>query len=497
MKKTVLGALILGMFIALSISVSAETMCIMPEDFSDSLGTFSVTTEGETVAPFRGISLRGKTDSQVANTIPAQVVVGVSEDATYTLYARTRDFDTNPGKRVFRLNIDKIALTETPKLGAHNFNGWKWEKAGSAELKKGTHNIKVYDISAFYARFDMLILTNEEIKLPETTEEMQKMLDNYHMKDTGEKPEKYFAPNKVYRTGYFYTSCHVNSLKDLGSWSRHQNVYVRNSETPSRDSYLLGGKGENAKITFAVPKDGKYYIWVRSRDTFDNQGTRTFKSLIDGVLLDGVFGNHGIEGWTWERKEATLNKGYHVLEFEAESEYAHFDMFMITDDEEFAPSFSKSGDQKMLFEAPFNPIPVAEGAKCPINPEVIKGNITKYPQRPSTEYAVSLNKIYFECQSIFDFKEPYIEAKKALVALGYVEAESDLNHFVGMKDGKTLKIFANDIFAQLDKKKIEMRSIPQTIDGCLMIPVSFLNKSDSVSAKINGKDIEITHLVWK
>ena len=42
-----------------------------------------------------------------------------------------------------------------------------------------------------------------------------------------------------------------------------------------------------------------------------------------------------------------------------------------------------------------------------------------------------------------------------------------------------------------------MRLAAELIQNEIFIPASFLNKIDNVTAKINDKDIEIVHRIWK
>ena len=248
----------------------------------------------------------------------------------------TRDYDTNPGRRFFKMAIDKKTLTENTQLGAHKQNGWKWEKAGTLSLEAGVHTVKVYDASAFYARLDMIILTKDtQLQLPETSAQMQEMMDTNRMQPTGVLPEVplIYNPNQVFRDSFFYTAFGADTFNETGTWQLVRNQWSYNGETPSKDMCFVGRSdsnpqnAQNAKITFAVPKDGIYYVWIRSRDFAEDQGRRLFEVSVDGVNLEGVYGDHGVDGWAWERKQTQkLTKGYHTLELkDSYSYYARCD----------------------------------------------------------------------------------------------------------------------------------------------------------------------------
>ena len=503
MKKLLSGLALCVVFSMLCITALAvETMCILPEDFNDNSGTFTIIKEAENIGPFRGISLRGRTDRAVSNTLPAQLGFEVSEDAEYTVYAHTRDFDTDKGKRKFMVGINKSMLEQN--LGAHGVNGWQWEKAGTMKLEKGKHIFKVVDSTAFYPRCDMFIITSDnDIKLPESHGEMQMMADKFKLKKADVEIPKNFLPNQVFRAGFFYTAATVESIVETGSWKFEKMQWVDN-DTPLKYFYLNGlsdknKTAENAKITFAVPKDGKYFAWVRTKDFLENQGTRLFKTVVDGNVIETEFGCHGINGWAWERAEiGELKKGYHVLEFaDTSKSFARFDMFMITDDAEFVPDNRQHMSYKLLVKAKFNPMSVVPDALCPVKAEKISENATVYPIRPATQHAVSLNGTYIECNSDFSGKHTMISAESIFVAMGgKVAYKADGYICIAMNDNSYL-FNAEDVFCMNGKKKIEMRAAAKNIGGEIYIPVSFLNKINHVNASVNGDDVEVTYIIWR
>lgn len=496
-------------FVLPALAVGEDTICIVPEDFKESLGTFIIAADekGSGFA-FRSTALRGTTDSNGENTIPAQVNIEITEPGTYAVWVRTRDYDTQPGRRYFKMAVDKKSLTETEMLGAHKENGWKWEKAGETSLEKGVHTVKVYDTSAFYARLDMIVVTqNAGLSLPETEADLQKMLSENHMKQTSVKPEVplIYKPNQVFRPGFFYTAFGCEAFAETGSWQVLRNQWSFNGETPSKDKCFLGKSDrqpqntQSAKLTFAVPNDGDYYIWARSRDFANDQGTRLFQIAVDGADLEGVYGDHGIDGWAWERKTVKgLKKGYHTFELkDSFAFYARCDYFLITNDSEFVPLSTKTALYKLLGTAAFAPETVVPEMPCPVAYEEIAGGVDIYPLRPTTEYAVRLNGKYIGCLWRMQGNQAYIAAEPILKAIGFgVQSKTDAEICFVRGEEKFIFI-TGDCFAHRGKQKIEMRAPAEQIEGQICIPVSFLNKLEHVQAAVQGKDAEITHRIWK
>lgn len=506
MKKFSVGLIfvIAVMLFGLTVFAAGNTICIMPEDFGENKGTFVVNKEGENVGGFRRTTLRGTTSRQPGNSIPAQIAFEVKEAGDYTVYVHSRDFNTETGQRYFRVAVDKNSLSNK-KLGAHAFHGWQWENAGTLTLDKGAHVLKVYDSSGFYARTDMIIITSDkDVKLPETDTDMRNVMEKNRVVVSEAELEEFLRPNQVFRNGYFYTAATVEEFNQIGTWKYERNTWI-NNDTPLKDRYLMGVSAkdgvetENAVITFAVPKDGEYYLWVRTKDFAENQGIRLFDAIVDGVVLDTKFGDHGVDGWAWERVLiGTLKKGYHVLEFaDTHKNFARFDMFGITDDKEFVPDSKQINGYKFLQKAGFAPEEVVPDMACPVKAEPIGNGTKTYPMRPSTEYAVSINGTYFECKTDFSGKYPMVSAKDVFCALNGTLSYETENSVCFTKDGKAYLFTAGDTFCLNGKKKIEMRSAASISDGVLMIPASFLSKLDNVKVKNSGKDIEITHRIWK
>lgn len=133
---------------------------LRPDSF-DSMGTWIA--ESATGA-FGDILLKGKVDRKPETAQPAVVSFDVSHGGDYAVWARTRDFDTFPGQRTFKIKIN--GELQSFDFGAHGFNGWKWESGFVITLSEGQNVLELIDSSAYYARVDGIFLTNNLSLIP-------------------------------------------------------------------------------------------------------------------------------------------------------------------------------------------------------------------------------------------------------------------------------------------------------------------------------------------
>ena len=125
------------------------------------------------------------------------------------------------------------------------------------------------------------------------------------------------------------------AFSELGSWR-----FDSMKGTSLTSGYLLGTDGtvenvEPAKATIQIKEDGDYQIFVRARDYSTNQpGTRYFEMDFNGVKLPKVFGQHGKEGFYWEKlKTLHLKEGeLEISLLDTSKFYARFDGVYITKD---------------------------------------------------------------------------------------------------------------------------------------------------------------------
>ncbi len=129
----------------------------------------------------------------------------------------------------------------------------------------------------------------------------------------GVAPRYLFAASGHGPDGVLVEAC---GFDDPGGWSLDTQFYQQMG-----GAYLLAhGMGKpvaNAKTTFTLPADGKWQVWVRTRDWCpgDWEAPGRFKIKIDGQPLEPVFGTE--PGWAWQSGgEINATAANHTLELE-------------------------------------------------------------------------------------------------------------------------------------------------------------------------------------
>ncbi len=101
--------------------------------------------------------------AQVKNaTANAKLVL--PNKGTYTVWVRVRDYATSmPGKRSMSVAIDGDTIGI---VGKHGKEGFYWEKAGELILSQGDHKLSAINSSGYFARFDMVCVTDDNTFVP-------------------------------------------------------------------------------------------------------------------------------------------------------------------------------------------------------------------------------------------------------------------------------------------------------------------------------------------
>ncbi|MBQ7039208.1 MAG: hypothetical protein IJN39_01430, partial [Clostridia bacterium] len=157
------------------------------------------------------------------------------------------------------------------------------------------------------------------------------------MIQTGEKgPDNLFIP--------------ASSFQEMGTW-----------ESKSDEGALLGsnlfgktdetGEYEPAKVKVNIKEEGDYQIFIRGRDFATNQqGSRYFDVEFNGVRVPKTFGQHGLDGFQWERV-APVHLKQGVLEIalhDTSTFYVRCDGIFITKDLKMKqPPSSTAGVKKI------------------------------------------------------------------------------------------------------------------------------------------------------
>lgn len=151
--------------------VTPRTYWFVPSSFEE-LGTW--TFETSTSGAFDGKALRGMhpnvgnptpKDADPSKTKPAKVTFNAPESGTYTLWARSKDFEYNQqGTRKFQIEINGKRADK--EFGTHGNTGFAWACAGEVSVKAGENELLLVDTSAFGARCDAVLLTQDANYIP-------------------------------------------------------------------------------------------------------------------------------------------------------------------------------------------------------------------------------------------------------------------------------------------------------------------------------------------
>ena len=150
--------------------VTPRTYWFVPSSFEE-LGTWTIDT-GE--SGFDGKALKGMhpnvgnptpKDADPSKTKPAKVTFTAPENGTYTLWARSKDFEYNQqGTRKFQIEVNGVRADK--EFGTHGKTGFAWLCAGEVSVKEGENVLSLIDTSAFGARCDAILLTEDANYIP-------------------------------------------------------------------------------------------------------------------------------------------------------------------------------------------------------------------------------------------------------------------------------------------------------------------------------------------
>lgn len=150
----------------------------------------------------------------------------------------------------------------------------------------------------------------------------------------------------------------AEDFKDPKNWTKEldENATVLKgftSRVAGRDSSEL-----TATTTIRIDSAGTYKLWVRARDFSAGPGTRKFKVFVNGQLVSGEFGTHGINGYAWQNGGIFyLPKGNVTIKiFDSSQNFARCDKLLLTTDTAFVPVGS-GGNSNVLHVEPLLDFP--------------------------------------------------------------------------------------------------------------------------------------------
>ncbi|MRG48913.1 family 16 glycosylhydrolase [Chitinophaga sp. SYP-B3965] len=145
----------------------------------------------------------------------------------------------------------------------------------------------------------------------------------------------------------------AEDFKDPKNWTKEldENATVLKgftSKVVGRDSSEL-----TATTTIRIDSAGTYKLWVRARDFTTGPGTRKFKVFVNGQLVAGEFGTHGINGYAWQNGGLFyLPAGNVTIKiFDSSQNFARCDKLLLTTDTTFIPVGS-GGNSNVLHVEP-------------------------------------------------------------------------------------------------------------------------------------------------
>jgi len=153
--------------------IPSQMVMLTAESYYD-VGTWHL--EGVVTGSFESGVMRGlvpavdqasPADGKPETSIPAKANITVTKDAPYKVWVHSRDYTSSyTSQRTFAVAIDGNRVGGL--MGTHANNGFSWQEAGVVELKKGEHLFELVDTSGFYARCDMVIITEDLDYKPST-----------------------------------------------------------------------------------------------------------------------------------------------------------------------------------------------------------------------------------------------------------------------------------------------------------------------------------------
>ena len=124
---------------------------------------------------------------------PATLDVSVNKDGYWRLLSLAREYTTYVGGRYFDVQIGSYPRQ---RLGVHGQNGWAWEASQPFPMFSGDYELKLIDASGNFARFAMLILTDDPDFMPANDAKTYEFLkENAYKKGMYTAPEKSKTPD--------------------------------------------------------------------------------------------------------------------------------------------------------------------------------------------------------------------------------------------------------------------------------------------------------------
>lgn len=91
--------------------------------------------------------------------LTARTDIVVNEAGQYKLWVRSRDFNTEQGRRKFKVLVNGEESGQ--EFGTHGVDGYAWQSGGIFTLSQGINTLNLFDLSQYHARCDKILLTTD------------------------------------------------------------------------------------------------------------------------------------------------------------------------------------------------------------------------------------------------------------------------------------------------------------------------------------------------
>ena len=265
--------------------------------FAQHMGSWVVNGESESIY---GQILRSQKDKTLNTTVNAEALFVPQKTGTYYVWARSVDFDVNPGSRRFLVGINNGFLPGF--AGDLGKAGWGWSLVGSVSLTAGiTNKLTVCDFTnCTFSRLDSIVVTdNPNFEAPEK-DKVQNELGSFLVSGSGLTYDgRWDGSNYYYNADAFY---------GMGTWSyANQSLSDAVNAQPFSKNYVIGKTNRNtsgntpAVIYADIDEPGEYTLWVHCGiPDQDSNKSRSFKIAVNDAESGSICNYTGVTGFFWE-----------------------------------------------------------------------------------------------------------------------------------------------------------------------------------------------------
>jgi len=158
-------------------------------------------------------------------------------------------------------------------------------------------------------------------------------------KPVGERAEEFRKPQseiKMVQDGFLWID--AEDFHDYGGWLIDTD-FVHLMGSPYLIAAGIGKPVKDATLTVALPRAGRWRVWVRARNWLPEYSPGRFEVLFDGESVGKVLGAAAADGWLWEpageveREAGEVRIALHDLT----GYYGRCDALVLTQDMQYTP----------------------------------------------------------------------------------------------------------------------------------------------------------------